>query len=872
MNLDHLNQELDEFEDFVANYTRQMNDILTKTEPEVGASKDTSIEIKKLAPTNEHEESVKENSDFFKTHVASAADPDPPTQIFSEKKYDKISKTSLDYSRFDKIMAEELSDNESSEEVSNSQELPISTQSSSKNTTPKNKPYSLKSTAPFFTVSEKILEIAQSYKILGNAAVSVADYPIALNHYTNAIETCLHPKREQIIKHENATSRAKRNNNNSESDDPFAFLEKIKMPDPEPIIPDPTLYANRAHAHRGVRDFAAMLEDCDLALETRKAHINIAINYKVLWRRGFARLMLNQFEKAKEDFEQVLKSPHVTANEKHVLIEVQKIILICDEFFDQEQKDAVFFKDSISNEAANQLGPQAQTNFEDFIERLISNETKTSKNPDVEFEMAVKRLESSETRKIFRVFNGFSKLFGDDEHENQSLIPAKTILRIVPVILKLIRTDKDNARELAKNNRITIIVDFAQKSKNYPEIFSEITKLLSICSGIDACIFSITSSIDAPTIQTWTEFIQTGINAICDHPLNVQNIPSSQAIADFLQFLTICLAHDHKTVFTKWKICPTKIIAALKNAINHCATFSAAISAVTTVTALKGAPKQLVVELCKQRDVFVDSLLANELSEESFACDSVAAMSCLHNIVAISMDPLGSEVATRAVRDVIGKVGGKVHSTLAGSVLAKIQARNPEVAKRCVDDVGGAFWLRNLLVAMKQGEGGIRVGCLSESRRGGGNFDDVANQIQVLAGWLMQVDGKNDAVAKFRQECGFEIICDLIVRAAQIVSDNIGKDELNDISFDRFVGNLSLAVSECLIEAADAEIFSSLGITDPMVKLLRYSASKKLLTKKSSCKNISIACARLAQNEKARNRMRDLKAIELLYGIGAKII
>ncbi|KAI9351485.1 hypothetical protein BDR26DRAFT_430984 [Obelidium mucronatum] len=113
----------------------------------------------------------------------------------------KAPKTSLDYSRFEKI-GDDADDPEPVPPTPTVAQ-PAASKKTEISTEPKPKPYSLKTNAKNFkTVEEKLLEIANQHKILGNEAIRVSDPISAIKHYTDAIETCLHPKRQQITEYE----------------------------------------------------------------------------------------------------------------------------------------------------------------------------------------------------------------------------------------------------------------------------------------------------------------------------------------------------------------------------------------------------------------------------------------------------------------------------------------------------------------------------------------------------------------------------------------------------------------------------------------------------------------------------------------------
>ncbi|KAI8614182.1 hypothetical protein BC830DRAFT_1169646 [Chytriomyces sp. MP71] len=243
MNLDHLTEELEEFEDFVNSYAQQMDEIVN------GKLPDSPAELARPSKNALNVTSDRSKNASVALTEALENIVAPPDKAVKKK----IPKTSLDYSRF------ELIDEGVDEDKSKPTNKPTMR---SEPTKTKKKPYSLRTNHAGKSDKDKVMELSKQSKDLGNEAIKVLDASSAISYYTQAINLCLKPARDDLIRYD-FDHRPKASD---ESKDPFGFLNKFNLSNPEPIEPEASLYTNRAFARICVKDYSGAIEDCDVVV------------------------------------------------------------------------------------------------------------------------------------------------------------------------------------------------------------------------------------------------------------------------------------------------------------------------------------------------------------------------------------------------------------------------------------------------------------------------------------------------------------------------------------------------------------------------------------------------------------------------------
>ncbi|KAJ3010555.1 UNVERIFIED_CONTAM: hypothetical protein HDU68_002086, partial [Siphonaria sp. JEL0065] len=986
MNLDHLKEELNEFEDFVENYSRQMAEILSDKDITAENDKKASINSSTLIgvaridldakgdggltgePVKPPIMELPQNKQPEKT-AAVAAESDSKKEVKPHAQIPKIPKTSLDYSRF-----EQIDDKDEPEPIPPKKEAPAPSPEKLKET--KQKPYSLKTNAIFKTVQEKILDIANQQKNLGNEAIRVANPSAAVRHYTDAIETCLHPKRQQIADYEKAEKSANAAKTKEaaagETPDPFGFLDRLNLPDPEPVTPESSLYSNRAYARLCLLEYAHAAQDCDAVLDAAEKAVPDQIRLKTLWRRSLANRALNKLELSKRDLDMLvssLKMPTATTSltvgqpkQSVALADAERALRICEQQIshsvgDQSLKEAVEAASDkvdlpmlLANPGldSSNVDPYAsiylnrksfETVFLRFVEGIAlrvrecaastkggphspqpvvvieSPSIKSHQETLIDFLEANPDVEPSPAS-IFRLYGGFDKLFADStasttENQPTSMISPSSIHLILPVLLAAASKSDANMFELSKPGRLTklmkAVLECPLVFSNTPtptsvcgstlgiQLIGQAARLVTLCVTKEACLFEITlySNMNKECCQVWNIFVKTALDM-----LNFSNVPDSKRIhpslpeatseiaVNLVSFVNQSLKFTPSgavTLIQKWGCTPSALVSALEawfaKSLKHKTPEPVILAVSECLTTLLDVCKvnpllKLLPILESFLNKFVLHLVAairdtNRIGYKEFEDKSLV---CLHNLITICAGPFddGFLVQSDVIPVIVRYLGEgqktktKSSTSVALATFAKLQARNP---KQIAKDLDG--WWDELRMVERLSD--ISIGLLSDIVEDGSFLDNSGNWIQLLAGWLQQNQDLNEqgrVVAGWKQEGGFESLLRLMKAVVKVVSEQ----ERNGVwveKIDRLVGNVGLALAECMKKEENGKYFHNAGLTDLLVDLLRV-VSKRPLGQSSAQKNISIACARLCQYDSARERVRELQGMELLYNLGSK--
>ncbi|KAJ3195978.1 hypothetical protein HK101_010484 [Irineochytrium annulatum] len=207
-------------------------------------------------------------------------------------------KTSLDYSRFEKInVDDDYEDDVSTRTPPMSASVPpanVEKKDSTEKAGEKKKPTDTK-TKKYKSADDLLRGESNRHKEAGNAAFKSLNLDKAEECYAAAIATCLQPTRELV----NDLQQALRCANGVLQEDPFAFLDKLSLPPPNPIQPEPALFTNRATVRLRMEKWEGAEQDCSEALKlldaqsapSRHSHIRLhtLTIYKAakFWRKRF---------------------------------------------------------------------------------------------------------------------------------------------------------------------------------------------------------------------------------------------------------------------------------------------------------------------------------------------------------------------------------------------------------------------------------------------------------------------------------------------------------------------------------------------------------------------------------------------------------
>ncbi|KAJ3406296.1 hypothetical protein CcCBS67573_g04629 [Chytriomyces confervae] len=954
MNLDHLKGELDEFESFVDSYAKQMDDIINgRIDP---------VDAANAEPMAEN--TTREMDENSKVPYVPTADAKRGLDAALMNVLPKVPKTSLDYSRFENID----DDLEEAEEIS--PKPAPTTATSANNTSSKTNakdpkpalPYSLKSNTSGKSFAEKIADLANKSKTLGNEAIRVQDAHSAIKHYSEAIDTCLHPTRDQLNRYD-SLNRAKAN---TPSTDPFEFLDKLRLPDPDPITPDPALFTNRAYARLCVKDYAGAVEDCAIVIHSQKLNpqLDKSILCKAFWRSGHARLALND-TLAVDDFEAVFQSIQNTAKAEKsnatpkalpvTLEDAERMLRISKtrkrliendlELLDNSNKPVSDQRDSFK---------EFQKSFIHSLQRNVSEAGAHSKPGSIA--MIDSKQMSNDVSSIcallngsdhtsapatdaFRLNGGFDQLFGDDTQNQTAAVCPNSAPLVLPIILTALMKNEHNRTELGKRDRLTRLV---KASLECPWVFSttrvdldvkadgkkttttvglklitETADIVSACLSNETCAQDVIFWIrtDKGTSETWKQYLKTAF-LLLSPPTSVNSetsredarahtqlpaIPPSSACS-LLQSITSLLSFGSigaQTLFTQLKCNPEDLLNSCKSVLGslfetkqpsvNSAKNTGLIAATVTdcvfalvrcATKAKPANARLSFALGAIRDeiigLFAKCIRDQELVEKHRdVVDNILA--CIHNWLIVCQKPFNDSalVSMDLVPTLIRCLGAKNRS--AGNIrscgvtlalLAKLLARNPKQVSRDIDG-----WWDELEISSRLEEF-LDLAEKNDVDFETNGFNDVGNWLQILTGWLQQGQDEQEqvrVVQSWREEGGFDILVRMVKCFSRLPAVAKSLESVDFLEqFHRTAGNLGLAMAECLKKAEFAKVFHAAGATDPLVQVLRFAVDKAG-GKHGADKNLSIACARICQNDAAKDRVKELKGIELMYCVGTKI-
>jgi hypothetical protein len=483
-------------------------------------------------------------------------------------------RVNLDYSRFDKIEEEEAdkeyekadakpqipaTQQQDLEESSSSTKYGCDTIPSESNKTPKADAASSESTKKkkpsqprpaTLTTEHRIKSISNAQKLQGNEAFKKGDYITALTFYTQSIETCLHPTRAMLDSQTPTKPTLKLkmlDGDEKELADPFAFLDKLVLPDPDPVDPETVLYVNRAAARLKLADWNGAEEDCTKAIEM-DSKSGEDMNLKAFWRRAAARRALKNYAGAIQDIQIVIhhsqkkataaattttttskniktttSSNNVTTAAGVTLIEAQRLLeQIQKEKQDQDEERA--YTSTLQND-------ETSSTLIKTLEALLmtyASEMNKANKTDQDLE-AIKKMSKTlkslaspwafeEGPELFRVSGGFQVLLGNNDRAGRKkekveeaadgLLSVETVGYILPILAASVASasgsedsSSSNSSKQTKNIRLVSkeihrIVDVSMRSMNHTRsstgataqietesIFEDLVQLMASCSS-----------------------------------------------------------------------------------------------------------------------------------------------------------------------------------------------------------------------------------------------------------------------------------------------------------------------------------------------------------------------------------------------------
>ncbi|KAI8799369.1 hypothetical protein BJ742DRAFT_884546 [Cladochytrium replicatum] len=254
---------LEDFEEFVESYTSKFNAILRGEHVHIDDD-DTEPPAKLDEPvreTQESEETAKETGDQLEKYPDKMSRSEP-------KKYD-----ALDYSRWERIDDTEDGDPAPAE----------------------NAPAEKKKTrAPQETLVSRVRNAMDQLRREGNECVRRGKFSEAETMYTNAIHICESPTQKILngrwkpgepvpVIDVDEPAKPSPNDEDEILKDPFSFLDKIQFKLREKVVPDASIYTNRALVRLKLERFEDAASDCVEALKLSEA---TGIRGKALWRQA----------------------------------------------------------------------------------------------------------------------------------------------------------------------------------------------------------------------------------------------------------------------------------------------------------------------------------------------------------------------------------------------------------------------------------------------------------------------------------------------------------------------------------------------------------------------------------------------------------
>ncbi|KAJ3106693.1 hypothetical protein HDU97_005845 [Phlyctochytrium planicorne] len=923
MDLSHLHESLDEFEDFVEKYTSQMNDILAgkvppeleeleRKEAEAAAKKvvlkDTVQPVKKAMPAGSALK--KQTSEDVIKKVPKAAEPVieskpveetapvAPKAPASSKDVAIMQKPKnyLDYSRFDKIKDDE---DEDVEMVYKDKEDATPKKEAKPEPEPKKEIKRTKITP--LTNSDILRILSEEHRTAGNDAFKKRDFNSAVERYTLAIDTCLKPTKEMISEFKARTSK---------DPDPFAFLDKYG-PGPESIVPDACLYSNRGIAKKNLGMWEEALLDFELCAETLKRNDSLENEKKfeaflkaMCWMIKIQRkldlleaaeeslsVLLQELESREEDSEDDFKRI-VTLEEAHRAFEIVQKELV-DAHADAKLENRIMRSGKFE---FTRLQKAIET-IADIITRDRAKLEKTADSKEITpleqmSEVLVNYLNDEESATKFRFARGFDVLL----HE-RNLVPA-TLPFLLPIIHAAVHEGADartvssiNTRKVTAN--IYRILDayfqLKESGKGQRTLDVILWKLLALCSYdcyfLDYITgFSLVISVESPSI--WNRLINDLIAMAPkfrqDHLVNV--------IAPYgLKFIINVLKHKRSgpnSLFNLWNIQYSDLLDAALAFISS--TLSIAKFTLGTTELTFGGFACKVVET-----IFRSRSFAKPLPQTNISVEMVSRVLKVIENLQRGKGKLESDYQEQRIDDLVSMLYQVVQIAVLDTKKEDLPA---EVVHRILSNIFHGF--RNLAMAdidydcppdhmaalLKCSSALLRdhSDLLSAYMNDMWHETDMDRVLKMFIYRFLQSPERDEEVAmcfysvrlllswlqsaqenaeRWERREGIELIC-----RVYFVTKVMRRQSSASV-WVTMTANLALCMKHLALYPEFAEILFEFGALDTLVETLRSEKEKAIQV------NLSTAISTITTNhEPARERLRELQGFELLYHLGPGIV
>ncbi|KAJ3213236.1 hypothetical protein HDU67_003135 [Dinochytrium kinnereticum] len=913
MDLSHLTEELDEFEDFVEKYSSEMKDIMEGKIPESLKEQEASELLIKKSDAKQllgHPSPLpitlpnlqKASSDSSITVVPKAAEPQTESNLKtmtqevsiddeSKNKSGDKAKNYLDYSRFDNLKDED-------EETPVEQPKPEPKDEKPSHDAAKKKKYPLSTKPKPLSNSEILRILSEEHKAAGNEAFRKGDHRAAAEAYTQSINICLKPTKEMIIEFKARTA--------PRESDPFAFLDKIG-PNPDAILPDAAVYNNRALVRTKMDLWSEAREDCIAAIDVLKrlekeggAVKHFETYVKSMSRKISIERQLDLLAEAesslndllsKFESKQSLRSQLITANETLKTLEtVEK------ERYDAEEetkisltsyrRELIHMKNSLqsfSTAISKERGKDDRLDGGRSTAGLISASIAST-------------ISDKQSAVSFRLCNGFESLLDGD------VLHFSTLPFILPIINSAVTNGWNPRYSTSPNTRqvtcriypiLNAFLDTPRNSKK--QVLKMIVRLLAVCSLDTYFLDYITKSpfIQSPDgAKIWKAIMIEIVSELQE--VGSRNHRDRITIAVYSLTFTLSLMRHSpigpKAAFNDWGISVPSFLRLAESFIGYtydlevfglnlgcetlgqlaCITLDEILHA-RKYSKVSVSPEEILTTGCE-----VVGVVRNNIKGKASRQNSSRYRDQIHGLKAslyyilyrllpdLNISEVEAQMDCRVIKLLfqglldIRNVDPEIEMStehlkwLLLSCSCLLKEHRSEVFDELVDKWGDIFLpeIFNLIFEKFV-------------------YEKESNEINVmcraatklLVVWMEDDDSHADWWV--RGESGFSSFAQVLNEALRRRKG--GSSEVTTV----IGGNMALCIGACAKNLDNAKSLFELGVLDSLVAMLRLERAGG---DKDLQKNLSIACARISQYGPARDRLRTLKGFELLYSLGSKIV
>ncbi|KAJ3295225.1 Sperm associated antigen 1 [Borealophlyctis nickersoniae] len=801
-----LKANLQEFEDFVDDYTQKMNDILSgkitdedrdwakrNIEGDVNERAAKAADQLEVAPVPKQEVAqAAETADLAETERPCTRTP---------------SKSVVDYSKWEKLKMDE-------DEVNPKPE-----------SSPPSKASKQQKQPPRTSRADEIRKKADVHRLKGNQLMKEQMYREAVTAYTTAIN----------IYFDESSLPASISPPKSKDAINTGLLEAALSQFPNPTVPpDVALYTNRALAYLRLHEWQKAVKDCTEALKLDGGSV------KAMWRRAEAHRSLKEFEKARDDLENVRRVVVAFLDSKSRKGKGNKMTgneVIADPGVTLEEVDRAL--KTVEKEIADvQSGIRLEKEVEQDGTKVLMETLLDELCTKIPSAASQSPLRSTSTTlsnlfdttpalsDIFRVCRGFDRLVSGE------VLTPRSIDLILPILLSACRTSDANRREMARHTSALIRVLFETPNPDIT-VIETAACLLALCAA-DAVFVDTLAKTDVggPKFGVLVlTFLQDSATA---------GVATSPAVAYHLLSLLsrmMAVTPVGSTAVTKtWGITPQKILRCLpahllsSAVVNNEPVSVVACECINKLCTLKGQPFPPTLT-----DPLIDAIFTVVNRKPQPTEQLTTLLATFHNLLAHSPHPISSLLTDHNILPMLISLL-RTHPDLRRITtlsLAKLVKHHKQQIAETLD----GWWddVPKLDLMNTQETRGAAA--------------------QLLWAWL--ASGGERCVQEWKRVGGFQVL----QAAVKDFADGTKSGGLDEV----VVGNFALCLAECLRKAdleEHARYFATEGTIDHIIKLLKACKDAAVRS------NLAIACARLCQIESVLERARELGGVELMYALG----